>query len=264
MFSRIGKHFNPTTVVAVLALIFAMTGGAFAMSGGGSPSKPVASVGSGARANRIVIAAKSKAKPKAKIGPRGPAGPAGKNGAAGPAGSAGPPGPQGPQGSAGVNGVNGEKGIQGEKGETGPQGTPGTTGYVKTLPPKATETGTWGFSAHAEGFQIEHFDFSIPLKEPLEAADAHLILPNGEEENGSGHPGPQTACKGSVAEPTAEPGNFCAYMQATTGDGTFGSFGFLYTSGVVGLFEVHAAEAVYGYAAWGSWAVTAPEETPVS
>jgi len=30
MFRRLGRHFNATTVIATLALVFAMTGGAFA------------------------------------------------------------------------------------------------------------------------------------------------------------------------------------------------------------------------------------------
>ena len=41
MFSAIRKrmHLSPSMAIAVIALVFAMTGGAFAMSGGGSSSE---------------------------------------------------------------------------------------------------------------------------------------------------------------------------------------------------------------------------------
>jgi hypothetical protein len=72
MFSALRKHLTPGTFIALIALIFAMTGGAFAASssGGGSGAKATASV---TRGTSVAAAAKSKAKPKA--GPRGPAGP---------------------------------------------------------------------------------------------------------------------------------------------------------------------------------------------
>ena len=102
MFQAIRKHLNPTTVVAFVALVFAMTGGAFAASGGsgggGTGSKTIASVTRGAGGNPISTTAKSKAKPKTKAGPRGPAGPAGKNGATGVTGPAGPAGATGAKG----------------------------------------------------------------------------------------------------------------------------------------------------------------------
>src|ERR1700735_4554795 len=115
MFSSIRKYLNPTTAVAFVALIFAMTGGAFAMNTSGSNAR------TGARdaqlapsGSPLATAAKGKAKSKTKAGPRGPAGPVGKTGATGPAGATGPTGatgpggPQGPQGPAGANGTNGE------------------------------------------------------------------------------------------------------------------------------------------------------------
>ena len=35
-FSKIKKHFTPSTLIATLALLFAMSGGAFAASSGGT------------------------------------------------------------------------------------------------------------------------------------------------------------------------------------------------------------------------------------
>lgn len=107
MFSRIRKHLNPTTVVAFLALIFAMTGGAFAMNAGGSGTKIT-----------VASTSKSKAKPKAKAGPK-PEAKAGPRGAAGLRGEAGSIGPQGPGGPAGPNGKNGENGSPGSEGLPG-------------------------------------------------------------------------------------------------------------------------------------------------
>jgi len=77
-------------IVSVVALVFAMLGGAYAAtnSGGG---KAVAS--------------------KAKAGPRGPRG---KTGPAGPAGPQGPAGANGKDGSSGANGSNGTNGKDGQ------------------------------------------------------------------------------------------------------------------------------------------------------
>ena len=54
MFQALRKHLNPATVMAFAALVFALTGGAFAATGGSSPS----------HATLTASAAKSKAKPK--------------------------------------------------------------------------------------------------------------------------------------------------------------------------------------------------------
>lgn len=120
------KHFNATTIIAIVALVFAMTGGAFAVTSKGGPS-PVASVA-------------KKSKVKVLRGPRGP------KGDSGPAGAAGPAGPVGPAGAAGAKGEKGERGEKGEKGEAGaagPAGQNGQTGFTSVLPKEETETGGW-------------------------------------------------------------------------------------------------------------------------
>jgi hypothetical protein len=126
MFQQVRKHLNASTFIALLALVFAVTGGAFAASNhGGGSSGSKASVSTGARGvggNPIAIAAKSR--PKAKTGPRGPAGPKGAAGATGPAGAAGA---KGENGAAGATGPQGPAGNNGEKGETGARGAAGTT-----------------------------------------------------------------------------------------------------------------------------------------
>jgi hypothetical protein len=96
---------HPATVVAVIALILAATGGAFGRSG--APRATAASSPS--------LSSKQLAQIEAYLSThrnhfRGPAGPAGSNGAQGPRG---PQGPQGPQGNQGVQGNQGNPGVSG-------------------------------------------------------------------------------------------------------------------------------------------------------
>jgi hypothetical protein len=88
---RIGAS-SPATVIAVVALVFAMLGGAYAASNSSNGGKATASA------------------KKAKRGPRGPKGPKGD------------PGPVGPIGATGATGATGPGGPAGGTGPTGPQG----------------------------------------------------------------------------------------------------------------------------------------------
>lgn len=220
MFSVIRKHLNPTSVVAFVALIFAMSGGAFAMNSSGSPAKPTAAVGSGAGGNPIATAAKSKAKPKAKAGPRGPAGPAGKNGANGAAGAQGPQGPQGPAGPAGAKGETGTPGTNGTDGTDGTNGTNGATGAagspwtVGGLPKGASERGTWTISGDykAGEYVTASMSFSVPLAEPLEGEQVHFIaLGEGETEASEAEAIKNGECTGTYAKPGAASGQLCVF-----------------------------------------------------
>ena len=173
---------TPSTMIAVIALVFAATGGAFAATNSSGSSAPRATANA------------AKAKPKAKTGPRGPAGPAGKQGAQGPAGPAGATGPQGAAGAkgetgtAGTAGAGGKEGEEGEEGKTGKEGpkgaqgdpgtpgtpgTPGATGQPWTpnnqLPSGATETGTWGASPGAGAEGVATINFPIALANELES-----------------------------------------------------------------------------------------------
>ncbi len=212
MFHRIRKHLTPSTAIAFLALVFALTGGAFAATshGGGSP-----------RATAIV----AKAKPRVKPGPRGPAGPKGATGATGAAGAAGPPGTTGPGGPAGAKGENGAvgaagtagatgpQGPQGEKGEKGLQGEPGEPasggGYPKTLPAGETETGS--FVANFEKTGATFTAISFPVKLPLEIGVGEVHYVTVEEWGKENGKTPPAACQGTGGKPTAEKGNLCVY-----------------------------------------------------
>ncbi len=235
MFSSIRKHLNPTTVLACAALVFAMTGGAFAATGGsggrGSSSGP-------SHATLTATAAKSKAKSKTKAGPKGPAGPAGKNGTNGTNGAPGATGPAGPQGTAGDNGSNGSNGEPGTSvtskqltnkeaacnkeggseftaGTTkttacnGKEGSPWTAGG--TLPKGSSEKGEWGTVYYPPavlegGLTLVPISFGIPLTE----APAVHVIKAGEKGEGNGTGCPATS---EAAKPEAEPGSLCIFIE---------------------------------------------------
>jgi hypothetical protein len=252
MFSvlRTRLRVSPTAVIATLALVFAMTGGAYA-------------------AKKYLITSTKQISPSVLKALRGKAG---AGGAAGAAGVQGPAGPAGPQGSAGNNGSNGEKGAQGIQGQTGKDGKQGATGatgvsgFTATLPTGQTETGTWDVSAQSPngGFYTTAISFPIPLKEAgVNKAFAFNLEQTEEKEFGS------SGCTGSVAKPTAPKGVLCVYtglevlenahMQFPTvrlpnsnGEAGYG------TSGAVlwGIEPEGGGPAIAEVQ--GTWAVTAP------
>ncbi len=187
-----GIRITPATAIAIIALVFAATGGAFAATGGGGSSAPGASA--------------SAAKHKTKTGPRGPAGPAGKQGALGPAGPAGAQGPAGAKGEPGAKGETGARGEtgpegpegpEGEHGKTGPQGNTGPQGPQgvpgepwtpnNVLPSGATETGTWGGRPSENGGHvISTISFPVALASELDQAHAQLV-PDEPEATGTGN-----------------------------------------------------------------------------
>ena len=270
MFQAIRKHISPATVVAFMALVFAMTGGAFAASsgsggsgggGGGAGAKATASVAS------LASAAKSKAKPKAKAGPRGPAGPAGKNGPAGPAGAQGAQGAQGPAGPAGAAGA-GSAGPQGPEGKEGKEGKEGTTGFTETLPKGKTLKGDWSLGeTAATGFQFTGVSFGIPL----ESAPTAIYVSTTAAST-------PAHCIGNAQEPGAEAGYLCVFAEAESsiveelGPGIKSPkvcsnavpslFSCVLSSAVTGSadpygFSVVADAKEAGAYAYGTWAVTA-------
>jgi Collagen triple helix repeat (20 copies) len=202
MLGALRTRFTYANVVATAALVFAMSGGALA-------------------ATHYLVTSTKQIKPSVLSSLKG------QRGAKGPAGERGSQGPQGEGGKAGTNGTNGANGTNGTNGEPG---SPWTAGG--TLPANATETGAWAVTetagdAENGAFMKAPVSFGIPLAtviaNPSECGEEGnpecnaVIVTVAEQE---AHTAP-AACKGSVADPTAAPGHFCAYVNklASVGEG---------------------------------------------
>ena len=268
MFSRIRRRFTYTNVAMTLALVFAMTGGAYA-------------------AKHYVITSTTQISPKVLTtlkGKSGPAGPAGPAGAKGETGAAGAPGKEGQAGQEGKEGKEGQPGKEGPKGATGPAGQ---TGFTATLPSKATETGSWSFSTGAGVVKpLASISFPIPLKKEL--PEGHAIYVGVEElveKTESQHtsevcPGKWVEGDVEPIEPKAEPGYLCIYEGIIPGGPAFanlstvgeaathnlkasaeavtpGSRGFEAAGPTGALLGLHANESSKPSEGNGVWAVTA-------
>jgi hypothetical protein len=107
MFYKLQRHMSYANIVATLALVFSMSGAAWA-------------------AKHYLITSKAQISPKviaALRGKRGSEGPAGPEGAIGPSGF----------GAQGLQGPTGLRGVTGEAGSTGPAGPEGAVGAVGGL-----------------------------------------------------------------------------------------------------------------------------------
>jgi hypothetical protein len=200
MFSKIKKRLTYANIAMTLALVFAMSGGAFA-------------------ASKVLITSTKQISPKVLASLKGKAGPAGAPGATGPVGPAGPAGPAGGTGSQGPAGPEGKEGKEGPAGKAGKNGT---TGFTATLPSGKTETGVWASSIYAAEEELISvgISFPIPLAAPLsdsgcgsheEPCKTHLItlaqaakkeVPEGCTVGG---------VEGSAEDPLAAPGFLCVY-----------------------------------------------------
>jgi Collagen triple helix repeat (20 copies) len=241
---RTRVHMSPATMIATLALVFAMTGGAYA-------------------AGRYVITSTKQISPKVLKSLQGKTGVAGKNGAAGAngaTGATGPAGPAGSQGPAGAAGAAGKAGENGKEGKEGKEGQPGAIHPGTKLPSGASETGAWAVQSHTLSITLSAISFPIPLETALGESHVFFIPPEGE---GTIDP---AECPGSVVNPEAATGDLCVYTRAFTeglepfsvpiedpskGLGSGGAA----VSGATLLFTPASAESSTGY---GTWAVTAP------
>jgi len=283
MFSTLRTRFGIPGVISVMALVFAMFGGAYAANNSSSDG------------------GKATASAKAKKGPRGPKGPKGDTG---PAGPAGPQGAKGDNGAAGSNGSNGADGKSAEaKKFTGNQngcseggievtsaspttyvcngvkGANGTTGFTSILPSKKTLTGTWSYGPLPKAVVITEgeeeieqklatsanvaLSFPIPMAPETNLAFHIVPIQTAEEETNEEFPEVSGCTGGTVREPAADPGNICMYElggnaeftsinvlnpvtgQAGTGVGPNG--------GIVTFFGLEP-----GSRGRGTWAATAP------
>jgi Collagen triple helix repeat (20 copies) len=273
MFSLLRNRFGIPGVISMLALIFAMFGGAYAATDGKNDSSATTATSS-----------------KAKQGPRGPRGKPGKTGKTGATGPTGPTGATGATGAQGAKGDQGIQGIQGPKGDQGIQGIQGPKGTFgpEPLPPEETLTGLWEIpkvtspALFAEIYSLP-VSFQIPLTAGLTSSlvpckavpqesscQTHFITSDGEElvEEGEKEITPEK-CPGSVAEPKADPGNLCVYAnEATTTETALFSSEFIHEDRVAvsgggtspyGFYISTFALGAGDVEGRGTWAVTAEE-----
>ncbi len=298
MLSPLRNRFGIPGVISVIALVFAMLGGAYAASGGGGSLL----ASSSAKHKRH----QSKKNAKAKRGPRGP------RGAAGPAGPAGPIGPAGPAGAAGAKGDMGAEGKQGKTGSNGKSvattalaageggceqggtklevegsgssevvcnGSPWTDGG--TLPGGAQETGTWSYyQAPVESISAVSvpITFSIPLASEVEAfyftREEIEVSEEAEEELGHGCKWNTEEFSNPDARPEATtPGTLCVFaneesflgnLQSLTVQNPTDPLATLASKDVAGpaggylLFRKKSTAEPKALSARGVWAVSAP------
>ena len=225
MISRLHERLGTAGfVIAVVALIVALSGSAIAASGALTSKQK----------KEVQKIAQTEAKKYAKAGPQGPAGPQGQAGGKGDAGAKGDNGAPGADGQAGAAGSPGsagqsvtseEFGIAGKDGKcvttggtkftsasgatyscNGKAGSPWTAGG--TLPSGSTETGTFGSAIAAGGFSFVPVTLSIPTEAPLEG----IYVTGGKEFNESGTEVTAGKCPGVTdGVPAAEPGTLCVY-----------------------------------------------------
>jgi hypothetical protein len=273
MFSILMNRMGIPGVISVIALVFAMLGGAYAASNGATTSKSKAAKG-----------------PRGPKGPKGDTGPAGAQGSPGAAGAKGATGPQGNPGSNGTNGTNGTNGADGKtvlNGATPPTSGLGSDGdfYINTatdeiygpkaagawgsgtslkgaagpagptettLPSGKAETGLWSFKSKSIGFP--RVTLSFPFRLTFNPT-FHYIKCTSESCEAT------TECPStSPADPKAAAGQLCVYAVATENavvpPETNDSITPDKTSGLGMEFE--AIEAEETSKAWGAWAVQAP------
>lgn len=226
---RLDLH-GPGVTIGVIALVVALSGGAYAAAKGGLTSS---------QKKQVKSIAKAEAKKFANSNPGSP-------GATGPQGAKGDKGDKGDQGAPGNNGAPGDDGAPGEsvvltpipeeplaceaqggKGGvevslendppgtgvevcTGKEGEPGEPGEPWTvnelLPPGKIERGVWAFTADAgntNGVRVP-LSFPIRLEESLEAGNVHMQTEAGFSD----------FCEGSLEVPIPDPGHLCVYANA--------------------------------------------------
>jgi len=165
MLSPLRNRFGIPGVIAVIALVFAMLGGAYAATNNG-----------GGKATASAKGPRGPRGPRGKTGPTGPQGAPGLQGAAGANGKDGANGSNGSNGSAGATGATGAKGATGATGafgSTGATGATGLSGFTTTLPSGKTETGAYRAEAGAFAAAIS---FNIPLATELDGS--HVVVNN--------------------------------------------------------------------------------------
>jgi hypothetical protein len=247
------RYLNPTSLVAIAALVLALSGGAWA-------------------AQRYLITSTKQISPKVLKALKGKRGANGVNGAPGPAGAQGPQGPKGPAGTPGTAGVKGETGVpgaEGKEGKAGKEGKEGKSGFTETLPSGKTETGAWSVKvSKIIGFETALTAISFPIPVGLKEGEVGTAVYLDQEETEEAQPGnPVHGCEGTLARPSAPADTLCVYTMLEANEHPNGSgqisFDFESGFGASGAFIAFSSdggtEAEPGQILdFGTWAVTAP------
>ncbi len=225
MFQKLTNHFGIPGVIAVIALVFAMLGGAYAANNSG-----------GGDATASAKGPRGKQGKPGKPGKPGPPGPAGAKGDTGAPGATGPAGKDGTNGTNGTNGVNGksvkvkvvptEEAVCNERGGaiveeegggsevevcSGEEGSPWTAGGV--LPPGATQTGGWALTgSDATPTMLAPISFTLPVDKPLTVEHAHYQPAEGETAAIAEFEDVCGPLEEGFINPTADPGELCVYF----------------------------------------------------
>jgi hypothetical protein len=257
--------------VAILALVLAMVGGAWAAAGLNSKQKKEVTK----------IAKKFAGKPGA----------AGANGTNGTNGTAGAKGELGAAGAPGVPGINGKSVLHGTTAPSvgtgtegdfyintttdeifGPKTTvwgsgtslKGTTGFTKFLPSGESERGVWSILlAASEGGQpgSSPISFNIPLAVGVPAS--YIGVEEGEGEPKENLP---AGCSGTVGEPVASKGHLCVFARTETNAGLYSGVAHFLNPETTAFNETGQSGVVVAeqsveegpMSANGTWVVTAP------
>lgn len=115
------KHLHPSTIIATVALVFALAGTSYAAS-------TYLITSTNQITPSVLKTLKGQRGPRGDIGVTGAQGSAGLTGGTGPIGLTGAPGAPGAPGTTGATGATGATGIQGERGHRGRRGETGVAG----------------------------------------------------------------------------------------------------------------------------------------
>lgn len=165
-------------------------------------------------------------------------------------------------------------------GPEGPEGSPWTAGG--TLPPGATETGSWSFDREFESFETEvegvkktvtignhgpihvPISFPIPLKGTVIAGVGEPVV-NFVESGGEPSQCTDETGEGSTLFPKADPGELCVYASSNGLPETsfiriakVSEFDFATGANTAGAMLV-LSEPTGNTSSWGTFALTAPE-----
>jgi hypothetical protein len=257
MLSHLRKRLGIPGVISVIALVLAMTGGAFA-------------------ASKFIITKKNQIAPKVLKELKGNTGPAGANGTNGANGAPGAAGANGlsvtntklnpgneecPEGGAEFKVGSGTPtfactGEEGEEGETGPPGPEGSPWVAGSIPPGSELRGTWAVNTNAAAAEFVYTAISTGV--PLETGVAVMVRAPG----GFG----PIECPGTADEPlpaiNTEEGNapvngvLCFYTKESTNiDPEVQALRVaLSRGGAVVRLKTSAAGVATGFGSWAMYA----------